>query len=630
MQQIVRACRSVVLLTMLLASAVVVPDSVLAEGFTSYQRSPEFHCPVALRPRVNFWIDVFTKYGKHEVVIHHRTYPQAVYSTLDLRLEAEVLSPNKFAAYKKKAVDTEIADVRRAIQSLASGKPPRTRLEQRVQAALAKVPGGKSKYTDAMQQDMIRSQTGIKEKYAEAVKRSGRYMHLLVRTFVNESGLPVELTRLPFIESSFDYTAYSSVGAAGIWQFMPRTAKGFGMKVGAIIDERRDVPTATRGAAKYLTIAYKQLGNWPLALTSYNHGVAGVKRKVKAFGTSNIIELIEDPNKQAFGFASANFWPEFLAALDVYENYKKYFPGLVIDSPRYYTTYTLPHSMSVSYVSKKLGINPEMLQDYNYALSPAVWKGRYRIPQGYELRIPKNISGSIASLRAPEPQTHTSSIYGGVKYQVRRGDTLIRIARKHGVSVSQLKALNNLRQDTVYVGQMLTVKGSEARPARVSPAMSSSPTGKYKVRSGDSLYEIAKRFNMTVADLMHSNDLRDATIQPGQVLKVTGGTPTQASASVQFYIVQKNDSLSQIANRFGMSTQSLMSLNGLTSSYIRVGQKLKVSGNASVNKEQMYVVKRGDTLWAVSKKFGKSIAAIKSANNLRANSLYVGQKLQIP
>lgn len=631
MQLNVRAFLSVIFFSVLV-SYCASPATVWAESFASYQRSPDFHCPVALRPRVNFWIDVFTKYGRHEVVIHHRTYPQAIYSTLDMRLEAEVLSANKFAAYKKKAVDTEIADVRMAIKSLAAGKAPRTRLEQRVQDALAKVPGGKSKYAVAMQQDMIRSQTGIKEKYAEALKRSGRYMHLIVRTFVNEFGLPVELTRLPFIESSFDYTAYSSVGAAGIWQFMPRTAKGFGMQVGTIIDERRDVPTATRGAAKYLTVAYKQLGNWPLALTSYNHGVAGVKRKVKAFGTSNIIELIEDPNKQAFGFASANFWPEFLAALDVYENYKKYFPGLVIDSPRYFTTYTLPHSMSVPYVSKKLGISADMLQDYNYALSPAVWKGRYRIPQGYELRIPKNIAGSIASLRAPEPQVHTSSIYGGVKYQVRRGDTLIKIARKHGVSVSQLKALNNMRQDTVYVGQMLTVKGAEARPAKAAPAVSSSPTGKYKVRSGDSLYNIAKRFNMSVADIMHSNDLRDATIQPGQVLKVTGGTSTQSSGSVQVYVVQKNDSLSQIASRFGMTTRSLMSLNGLSSSTIRVGQKLKVSGSASAHKQldQVYIVKRGDTLWAVSKKFGKSIAAIKSANNLRANSLYVGQKLRIP
>jgi membrane-bound lytic murein transglycosylase D len=604
---------------------------VTAQGYGASQRAAGFECPLKLRPRVNFWIDIFTKYGKREVVLHHRNYPQAVYSTLDLRIEADVLSDAKFASYKKKAIKTETAEIRMAIQNLAKGKSPRTRLEYRVRDALARVPGGSSKFKEALAKDAIRAQTGIKEKYAEAIKRSGRYMHLLVKTFVQDFGLPIELTRLPFIESSFDYKAYSSVGAAGIWQFMPRTAKGFGMKVGRVIDERRDVPAATRGAAKYLTVAYRELGDWPLALTSYNHGVAGVKRKVKKYGTSDIIELIENPGKRGFGFASGNFWPEFLAALDVYDNYRKYFPGLVVESPRYYTSYTIPHSMSVSYVSKKLGLPESTLQDYNYALSPSVWKGRYRIPQGYNLRIPRNVADRSIALRAPEPQAATSSIYGGVKYRVRRGDTLNKIARKFGVSSSRIQALNNMRGTTVYVGQLLTVKESEARSAPTKSAALATASGTYKVRSGDSLYAIAKRFKMSIADLMHVNGLRNANIQPGQLLKVSGSSGGVAPAQVSTYRVRSGDTISGIAKRHGMNSTSLMSLNGLSSSRIRVGQRLKVrSGGGSTSGPRYHRVGRGDTLWEVARKYGTTISAIKRANGLRKNSLYVGQKLKIP
>jgi len=560
-------------------------------------RTKGFECPVQLRPRVNFWIDVFTKYGKYHVVMHHRSFPQAIYSVMDLTREGETLSPVPFEKYKKKAIQLELASIRAALTSLSRGATPRTAIEIGVRNALALIPGSSSaKYKQALEKDMIRAQTGIKEKYSEALQRSGRYMHLIVQTFVLDYGLPVELTRLPFIESSFDYTAYSSVGAAGIWQFMPRTAKSYGMQVGRIIDERRDVIEATKGAAKYLTFAYDQLGNWPLALTSYNHGIGGVRSKVKKFGTSSIVQLIENPSKQAFGFASSNFWPEFLAALEVYDNYQRYFPGLVLDSARYYTTYTMPHSMSPAYVSKKLGIPVETLRDYNYALSPHVWKGRYSIPRGYDLRIPKNVGTQLAVLRAPEPKSQASSIYGGLTYKVRSGDTLTHLAKRYGVSVSRIKALNNLKSDDVYVGQMLVIKESEARHVltpKTPPVLAKTilsdkedlSTATYTVRSGDSLYKIANKFNMSLLTLKTLNKMKSSKIHPGQKLFVTG---------------------------VATSTKKVSS-----------SKSVKTSGT-------LYKVGRGDTLWEISKKFGISISALKSKNKLKRNSLYVGQTLNIP
>jgi membrane-bound lytic murein transglycosylase D len=518
----------------IIALSIIVTDLLAVPTNSSYKRNKEFLVPSTLKGRVDFWVDIFAKHGKYQVVMHHRAFPQAIYSVLDMAREGEVLSPIAFDNYKKKMVATETKAIADAIRKLANGITPKTRLEIQVQKALQKVSGGSSKYKKALETDMIRSQTGIKERYAEALKRSGRYMHIIEKVFIEEYGLPRELTKLPFIESSFDYTAYSSVGAAGIWQFMPRTGRAYGMQVGTVIDERRDVLKATKGAARYLSEAYQELGNWPLALTSYNHGVAGVKKKVRQAGTRNIVELIENPDLQAFGFASGNFWPEFLAALDIYDNYQKYFPGLMKDSPRYYTTYTMPQSASVGYVSRKLGISVEKLQDYNYALSPAVWKGRYLIPKGYQLRLPDKASYNTAALRAPEQKVESSTVYGGVSYRVRPGDTLGKISKKYEVSVASIKALNNLRSDMLKVGQLLVLKKATSSPNRVVSSNSVSTTAKpapttikaqsagrkHTVRKGESLWSIGKKYNVNVDSIKRLNNLRGGAIKAGQVLSI--------------------------------------------------------------------------------------------------------------
>ncbi len=581
------------------------PQPVAAEAFKSRQgRHSEFVCPPALRPRVDFWIDIFTRYGKHEVVIHHRRYPQAIYDVVDMRREGAAMHPVEFDKFKERLVKARIREIEVIIRGFANGQQPRTAQERQVMQALQSVPGnGRSKYLTAVEEDMVRSQTGIKERYREAVKRTGRYMFQIEQVFVNQYGLPVELTRLPFIESSFDYTAYSSVGAAGIWQFMPRTAKSFGLQVNNAVDERRDVERATKAAALYLSRAYKSLGNWPLALTSYNNGVTGVKRKVNAYGTSDIVKLIEveDP---AFGFASGNFWPEFLAALDVYDSYQHYFPGLQIDQPRRAKPYTLPHAMSAAYVSRKVGVSTEELKDYNYALTPGVWKGRYSIPKGFALRVPLEMTGTVTALRAPEPEVETSTIYGGVDYTVRSGDTLLKIAKKFNVTVDSLRRLNGINGNSVKVGQKLKVKAPEGASGEVAPPIAP--------------------VNTVVA----------------QPEKVTSPTKVE---NVELYIVKSGDTISSIAKNSGLTTQQLQKLNGLKTTKLKAGQKIKIKSVASSVAEspkvdqaaapgnrRSYVVQNGDTLWAVSKRFSVSVDRIKKANRLNGNNLKKGQKLVIP
>lgn len=559
----------------------LIPAVLLAES-ASFQsprksvRNPIFHVPAKLRARVDFWIDIFTRYGEKDSVIHHRNFPQAVFMTLNFEEAAARMNPVQLEKHRNMEIRREIARIREACRHLASGQAAQTALQSQIEQAMRFLGPGTAKYKELVDDDLIRSQKGIKEKFKLAVERSGRYLPVIEHIFVKEFGLPVELTRLPYVESSFDYTAYSSVGAAGIWQFMPATGRAYGMKISSALDERRDVISATRGAAKYLRDAFKTLGNWPLALTSYNHGVAGVNRKVKQYGLRDIADIVEHPRERILGFASSNFYPEFLAALDVHDRYEQFFPGIQRERSIQLAQRELESSLSVDYLTRQLSISAEELKEYNYALSSRTWKGQFPIPRGYVLKVPQKYGAALSSLRMLEPRNipsapATSSVYGGVVYKVRQGDTLSSIARKYSTSVSKLRSYNQLSSDALRVGQLIVVRPKQT----------------------------------------------ETVTEP---LIVKGQT---------FYQVQTGDTLSSIASKFGISTSRLRELNHLKSSDIQIGEKLRVTGSvASVG--SVYTVQSGDSLWSIGRKFGVSVSALKASNKLKGNAVKIGQKLSIP
>jgi membrane-bound lytic murein transglycosylase D len=505
-------------------------------------RAPEFTVPAALRARVSFWFDIFSKYGKYQVVIHHRHFPQAVFRVVDFSEAAEQLSDREYEKHKKIVLEGEVKRVESALRSFAAGGKPQDDYALAIFNSMKRVPGGAEKYQKAVKDELVRTQTGIKERHMEAIQRSGRYLPVIEQIFVKEYGLPVELTRLPFIESSFNYQAYSSVGAAGIWQFMPRTAKVY-MQVNKLVDERRDPITASRAAAQYLLSAHRTLGSWPLALTSYNHGVAGVMRRVRTAGSNEIVTLVER-EEPVFGFASANFYPEFLAVLDIYDQRQQLFPGLALEPALKLKEVRLSHSLSAVWAARQLGLQIEDLRNVNYAISESVWSGRASIPAGYMLKVPVEASARIANLKAPEPKRQavvpaTSAVRSGLVYTVRKGDTISSIARKYGISVAQLKAANGLSSNLVRVGQRLTISKDVALDPRNSssnaaqptapaapPAESSSRSSKsytsksYTVRSGDTLWAVAKKLDVSVSALRKANALKSDRLKVGQVLQL--------------------------------------------------------------------------------------------------------------
>jgi membrane-bound lytic murein transglycosylase D len=566
----------------------------------------DFTVPALLGGRVDFWIDIFTKYGKHQVVLHHRDYPQVIFKVLDFTNEALLLSPVLLERHIERMRKAEALKLKVLIGRLASGAKPTNAAERTIATQMNKIGGGLSRYRKVVNEDLIRGQTGIKEKFADAIRRSGRYLPLMERIFA-EYGLPIELTRLPFVESSFDYTAYSSVGAAGIWQFMPRTARLF-MRITSAVDERRDPISATHGAARYLKQAYRSLGTWPLALTSYNHGVYGVTKAARRMGTKDIGRIIEHEGDRVFGFASNNFFPEFLAALEVYAHRKRYFPNVVIEPPLEFDEIRLKVPHSVPFIQQRLGLEKEELEKYNYAILKNGWTGRASLPAGYTLKVRRGLGHLASRLQAGEPVNYAeavassaSTVYGGVTYRVRRGDTLQGIAKRYRTSVSSIRELNDLQSDRLSIGQSLRIKQPvESRTREVS--------------------------------------------SPAETVQSSIVSEPAASGATRYYTIRSGDTLGAIAKKHGTSAATLSKLNGLRSSRINPGMRLRLPAPRQVvpskatpsavtpssSHGKRYRVKAGDSLWSISRQYDVTLQALRNANKLRANRLAIGDELIIP
>lgn len=488
-----------------------------------------------LRGRVDFWKDIFSKYGNKQVVVHHREFPQVVFGVLDFSAEAQVMGPVELERHRDRVERETIASMRQQISALIEGQEARTSFQRSFIEKMEQLPAEARSYRRVLDEDLIRTQTGIRERYGQAMMRAWRYLPAMEKVFVEDFGLPKELTRIPFIESSFDYTAYSSVGAAGIWQFMPRTARSHRLLVGRYVDERRDPLKATRAAAEYLRSAYQSLGAWPLAITSYNHGVGGVRSKVRQAGTDNIADIIEHPSERYFGFASTNFYPEFLAAMEIFEDHDRYFPEIPVQPPLRVAAYPVRTAMSSAHAARQLGISVEALKEANYALLDPVWKGRASIPAGYVLQVPVQVNERMVKLETPEPlHSRVVQVAGGSHA------AFVRSAKRVESSQVAVEAGNmpsdeetDTRLPPVSVSVTDPSVGPVSRSAMKAPVLRTaakgstktsspkkSPSLKHRVRSGETLFTIAQRYKCSVADLKRVNRIKGTRVNAGQNLTI--------------------------------------------------------------------------------------------------------------
>ena len=201
-------------------------------------------------------------------------------------------------------------------------------------------------------------------------------------------------------------------------------------------------------------------------------------------------------------------------------------------------------------------------------------------------------------------------------YTVKKGDSLWKIANKYNTTVEKLKSANNLKTNILSVGQKLVIPSIS-----VSPEVSDT----YIVQKGDSLWSIANKFNMTVSELKNLNNLTNNLLSIGQVLKIKDSS----NNGEKTYTVQKGDSLWVIANKYDITTEELKSYNNLTSNLLSIGQVLKIP-QGKTSTENIYTVKKGDSLWTIANRYNTTVEKIKVLNNLTSNLLSIGQQLKIP
>ncbi len=458
-----------------------------ATTFADDEAPTKFPYPASLRPQVEFWKKIFGLYSENQIVVHDTENLGRVYSVLDFRDRAAAgESLIALDVAKRYGAESEKNRIRALLRRLDArdgndgGLDPE---EQRIWNLFA-ADGDPRKFAAAAAENRIRTQAGLKERFAQGVRISRRYLAEMEEIFRHE-GLPSELTRLPLVESCFNIDAYSKVGAAGIWQFMRSTGRSY-MAIGGVVDERRDPLRATRGAARHLRENYDALGSWPLAITAYNHGRAGVRRAVEVIGTSDIGPIVRSYHGPLFGFASRNFYAEFLAALAVEGSHREYFGELDFDPPFRGEEVRVRQALSGSAAASCANATPAELAVLNPAIDSAVFRGAANLPRGYLLRVPPGSAGSFEqrlaqiasdarvvavpkSRRSSRPERVAKRTGGkaavGVAttqsgyrtHRVRNGQTLSHIADRYGVTVQRLKNVNRLRGSVVKSGQVLKI-----------------------------------------------------------------------------------------------------------------------------------------------------------------------------
>ncbi|HXS31558.1 MAG TPA: lytic transglycosylase domain-containing protein, partial [Steroidobacteraceae bacterium] len=332
--------------------------------------------PPELQPAVDFWIRVYTEISTSEGFLHDERDLSLVYRRV--KFERDVAP-----GVRRDAVDAEREKIEAMLRRLAQGATDLSEDERKI-AELFGPQGSPSRYAEAAR--TVRFQLGQADRFREGLERSGQWEAHIAQTFSN-LGLPPELAALPHVESSFDPTAYSKVGAAGLWQFMRGTGRRY-MRVDDAVDERMDPFRATEAAAQLLDFNYRFLGSWPLALTAYNHGAAGMRRARDSVGTEDLATIINGYKSRSFGFASRNFYVSFLAALTIDRNPDKYFSDLKRGSAMRFTEVELPAFVPAGELQKLLKVERSKLASLNPAVRPAVWNGDRYLPKGYRLRLP--------------------------------------------------------------------------------------------------------------------------------------------------------------------------------------------------------------------------------------------------
>lgn len=434
----------------------------------------------------------------------------------------------------------------------------------------------------------------------------------LMKKVLRDNGLPEDLFYIALIESGFNSQARSHAAAVGYWQFIRGTGKRYGLEINTMVDERKDPVLATQAAAEYFKGLYSVFGSWYLAMASYNVGENRVKREVMNHFTRDFWELAK---KKRFPKETIHYIPKFIAAKLIAKDMKKYgFDELDFMTPVEFDHVIVDKPVNLRVMAEKMNINYE---DFK-ALNPK-FKGEVaplKANNKLELRIPPGMNGA-ATVAASESVVEKAEFVADAGdtevYRIRRGDSLHAVARKYRTTVAYLRDLNDI------------------------------PKGK-RLKIGMKLYvpdrtPVAPKRKVIVAKKKSSGSE-----------KTPEGTTTMNVGNGRFYVVQSGDTLTSIAKKYSISINELKRANNIRRGrMLKIGIRLQIPGDAGNSndgakrlpasakrkvalKNKYHVVKKGDNLLTIADRYKVSLGSIQNSNKKLKNpsKLFVGAKILIP
>ena len=571
---------------------------------------------------------------------------------------------------------------------------PTELLKQRLAAMDAKSPFN-IEYNPGLE-NIIKSFLKNRKKSFGRLMAISEYYFPMFEEALAKQNVPLEIKYLAVVESALNPKAVSRMGATGLWQFMYHTGKQYNLKIDSYVDERSDPLKSSEAAAEYMNKMYAIFGDWDLVLASYNSGPGNVAKAIRrSGGQQNYWNIRKNLPKETQGYV-----PAFLATMYIYEYHKEHGikPERALVQHFATDTIMIKKQMSFKQISDLLDVPVAELKLLNPSYKMNV------IPvygdQNHFLRLPKEKIAVFASnedkiyayiqrdldFREKPFQVQRAIVLNDTMnystqrvtlpktkyYTVKRGDNLSEIADKYSVTVSDIKKWNRLKGSTVARGKSLKIITNESVVQTVkkepksnnvpleikTDTLSTSVASVYVVQKGDNLSSIAKKNNVSVADIKEWNHLSNAQIQLGmslQVAKIESNNQeiiasTTKTENVE-YIVKKGDNLGNISKKFGSSVDDLKLWNNLQDHNIAIGNSLIVAksevaidsnidqknfnkkeslASTSKSKNNDYLVKKGDSLYSISKKYpGVSISDIEKWNNIKGKELKPGMKLKI-
>jgi membrane-bound lytic murein transglycosylase D len=436
-----------------------------------------------------------------------------------------------------------------------------------------------------------------RDSFRPGLVRSGRYMDLF-REIFEEEGLPLDLIYMAHVESAYKTTAYSRARAAGIFQFIASTARLYGLRIDYWVDERRDPEKSARAATAYLKKLYGDFGDWYLAMAAYNAGEGKVKRALARSGHDDFWGIART---RYIRRETKNYVPAIIAATLISKEPEKY--GFVFDPDPaiVYDTIEVEGAVDLQVLADCAGSDFESMR----ALNPALRRNQTPPHATTAVRVPRGSAERTLAALAEVPEEERV-LY--VRHRVRRGDTLYDLARAYGVTVGAIQTANQMgRRTMIREGKELVIptvaagKYSDRAPSRTASAGTSGQVLTYRVRRGDTLYGIARRYGTTAHAIaavshIHVNDL----LHPGDRLKVVVGARSSAEAR---RIVQAP-----------AATTVAAAANGASASSDAV----------------VYTVRRGDSLWRIASRHRTTVRALCAWNQISEHGvLHPGTQLTV-